>query len=93
MAEDSKITVRARQCPYDPTPLIGVPLGMFHCEVCGCMVVAGIPHGVCLPNLCPLLDSQGNDANPDDKHPGEPFDYELEIEAAQYLGLTGEERP
>lgn len=33
------------ECPYEPEHLIGVPLGMFHCEVCGRMIVAGMPHG------------------------------------------------
>lgn len=31
-------------CPFEPEHLVGVPLGMFHCEVCGEMVVAGLPH-------------------------------------------------
>ena len=32
-------------CPYLPE-LIGsdVPLGMFHCPICGNMVIAGLPH-------------------------------------------------
>ena len=32
------------KCPFDPSPLLGVPLGMFHCPACGEMVIAGIPH-------------------------------------------------
>jgi hypothetical protein len=32
------------KCPREPEHLIGVPLGMFHCEVCGIMVVAGMHH-------------------------------------------------
>jgi len=40
------------RCTYDPTPLVGVPLGMFHCPgddqgPCGCMVIAGFAHGHC----------------------------------------------
>jgi hypothetical protein len=31
-------------CPFDPEPLIGLPLGMFHCEYCGEMVLAGMAH-------------------------------------------------
>lgn len=31
-------------CPYEPEHLVGIPLGMFHCPVCGEMVVAGLPH-------------------------------------------------
>jgi hypothetical protein len=37
------------QCPFDPTVYnSSVPMGMFHCEVCGEMQLAGIPH---LPNI------------------------------------------
>lgn len=36
--------VLADQCPFEPEHMIGVPIGMFHCEVCGEMVVAGFPH-------------------------------------------------
>lgn len=32
------------RCPFEPEHMIGVPLGMFHCEVCGEMVLAGAPH-------------------------------------------------
>ena len=31
-------------CQYDPTPLLGKPIGMFHCPLCGNMVLAGQPH-------------------------------------------------
>jgi hypothetical protein len=31
-------------CDYDPSGLVNVPLGMFHCPNCGQMVVAGLPH-------------------------------------------------
>ena len=31
-------------CPFEPEHMIGVPIGMFHCQVCGDMVVAGMPH-------------------------------------------------
>jgi hypothetical protein len=34
-------------CTFDPGPLVGVPLGMFHCPECGCMVIAGLAHGPC----------------------------------------------
>ena len=30
--------------PWDPQQLVGVPLGQYHCEYCGGMVIAGIPH-------------------------------------------------
>ena len=31
-------------CPYEPERLVGTSLGMFHCYLCGEMVLAGIPH-------------------------------------------------
>lgn len=31
-------------CTYDPRPLMGEPLGMFHCPECGEMVIAGMQH-------------------------------------------------
>jgi hypothetical protein len=42
-------------CPEDPVALLGRPLGQYHCPVCGCMQVAGIPH-MCDPDLCLLED-------------------------------------
>ena len=35
---------KRRPCPEDPTLLLGQPIGMYHCPVCGAMQVAGIPH-------------------------------------------------
>jgi len=32
------------KCPREPEHMIGVPIGMYHCEVCGIMVLAGCPH-------------------------------------------------
>ncbi len=32
------------QCPFDPSIYNDVPLGMFHCPLCGEMVIAGMPH-------------------------------------------------
>ena len=33
------------QCPHDPKEYgKGLPLGMYHCPICGVMVVAGVPH-------------------------------------------------
>lgn len=31
-------------CTYDPLPLKGKPIGMFHCPLCGEMILAGIEH-------------------------------------------------
>lgn len=42
------------RCTYDPSGLIGVPLGMFHCPECGEVVIAGMPH----PDYS-LLDEDG----------------------------------
>ena len=33
-----------QKCSYDPSPLINVPLGMFHCPKCGEMIIAGMAH-------------------------------------------------
>lgn len=41
-------------CEFDPKPLIGVPLGMFHCPLCGDMVVAGMPHPMSLEEAAVL---------------------------------------
>jgi len=42
--EELKKLIASNQCPYEPEHLIGVPMGMHHCGVCGSMVVAGLPH-------------------------------------------------
>jgi hypothetical protein len=31
-------------CPHDPKTLTGAPIGMYHCPLCGDMVVAGMDH-------------------------------------------------
>lgn len=76
------ITVRARRCSHDPKQFLGQPIGMYHCDICGCMVVAGLEHGPCLPNLCPLLEADGSG-----EHPGEAYDQSLERLDAAMLGL------
>ncbi len=30
--------------PWEPQQLVGVPLGQYHCNYCGEMEVAGMPH-------------------------------------------------
>lgn len=30
--------------PWEAQQLVGVPMGMFHCNYCGAMCVAGLPH-------------------------------------------------
>ena len=32
------------KCTYDPKPLLGLPMGMFHCPECGEMILAGLEH-------------------------------------------------
>lgn len=32
------------KCSYDPLPLKGHPIGMFHCPECGEMILAGMGH-------------------------------------------------
>lgn len=43
--EDLSAVVMVGKCPYPSQYLIGVPLGMYHCPICGLMVVAGMHHG------------------------------------------------
>jgi hypothetical protein len=46
MTDDELFTMfKAGKCPYEPEHLIGVPLGIFHCKVCGLMICAGLEHG------------------------------------------------
>jgi hypothetical protein len=33
-----------KACPEDPVALAGMPIGQYHCPVCGCMAVAAVPH-------------------------------------------------
>jgi len=42
--EELKTMLMAGNCPYESEHLIGVPLGQFHCELCGLMIVAGVKH-------------------------------------------------
>lgn len=35
---------KRKPCPEQPLLLAGLPLGMYHCPVCGVMVLAGLPH-------------------------------------------------
>jgi hypothetical protein len=34
----------AEACPFDPTQEPWCHLGQFHCELCGEMILGGIPH-------------------------------------------------
>lgn len=36
--------LRPAPCNYDPQPLLGLPIGQFHCPLCGEMVIAGLKH-------------------------------------------------
>ncbi len=30
--------------PWEPQQLLGAPIGQYHCDYCGAMVLAGMPH-------------------------------------------------
>jgi len=49
------------RCTFDPSPLVDVPLGMFHCPSCSCMVMATLPHGPC-EDGCPMQDDIDREA-------------------------------
>ena len=37
--------ISADKCPYEPERIKSdAPIGMFHCPICGEMVLAGVPH-------------------------------------------------
>lgn len=38
------MTTQKTPCPYDPSVLVGIPMGQFHCPICGEMIIAGVPH-------------------------------------------------
>ncbi len=40
----NRIKVRPSLCPYDPRVMVETPGGMYHCPVCGEMVLAGCEH-------------------------------------------------
>lgn len=46
--------LKTGKCPNPVHLLIGVPLGMYHCELCGNMVVAGCGHGEMLIPFDPV---------------------------------------
>ena len=43
-AEEQEALIQEDRCPYPPEHLLGVPMGMHHCPLCGEMVIAGLPH-------------------------------------------------
>lgn len=43
-------------CPYPTQDLKDVPIGMFHCPCCGCMIIAGFTHPPCIDEECPYYD-------------------------------------
>lgn len=45
-----------RVCPEKPYLLDGFPIGMYHCPVCSCMVLAGMEHAAHDPECCCLHD-------------------------------------
>jgi hypothetical protein len=78
-------------CPGKPEDLKGQPIGMYHCEFCGEMQIAGLPH------LEPQFPSEWEEPFP--KLP-EPTEEELTAPIHQCpscgsdeIGFTREERP
>jgi predicted RNA-binding Zn-ribbon protein involved in translation (DUF1610 family) len=41
----SPVECTCTACDFDPRPLLGSAIGMFHCPACGEMVVGGFAHG------------------------------------------------
>lgn len=43
---DAPINEMGERCPWpwDPEQLVDCPIGMYHCEYCGGMVIAGVQH-------------------------------------------------
>jgi hypothetical protein len=43
---DAPLNEMGERCPWpwEPQQLVGAPLGQFHCQYCGAMCVAGVPH-------------------------------------------------
>jgi hypothetical protein len=42
--QEVKELVDNDKCPFESELMIGVPIGQFHCLVCGEMVLPGSPH-------------------------------------------------
>ena len=65
-AEIDKL-IKEDNCPYEPQHLLGTALGMFHCPICGEMVVAGVPHGKSklTPEQEAELDRMAENATPE----------------------------
>lgn len=61
-------------CPGKPEALAGQPIGMYHCEFCGEMQIAGMPH------LTPQFPSQWEEPFPKVE---EPPDYGPDDESAE----------
>lgn len=43
-ADEPVYSCTCKPCPHDPKKRLGSPIGMYHCPVCGEMVVAGYDH-------------------------------------------------
>ncbi len=42
--EEIKVLIEKDECPYEPERDGEQPIGMYHCPVCGEMVISGIQH-------------------------------------------------
>ena len=36
--------MKPTECTFNPRPMIGLPIGQFHCPKCGEMCIAGLEH-------------------------------------------------
>ena len=65
-------------CPHDPRERRGEAIGMYHCPLCGCMVLAGVethPHqGGCRFGLASIVTFDSTQCHEPDSRvqPGEP---------------------
>lgn len=42
--EEIDALIKEDKCPYEPERDENTPIGMYHCPICGEMVLAGVPH-------------------------------------------------
>lgn len=59
--EELSALIHGDECPYPAEHLVGLPLGMFHCPLCGEMILAGALHtrSTDLTDLDPPEDGNG----------------------------------
>ena len=72
-------------CLGKPEDLKGAPIGMYHCEFCGEMQLAGVPH------LAPQFPSQWEEPFPKDEPPDYGPSDDDDGEPESHLSQTGPE--